>query len=441
MIRPSCPSATRSPSRWRAFIGSESHLAHDPKGITMTNPKAPAPPVTRDPAIHRIYAHLGPDTLLVEVEPRQPQFRLAVAGLPTLAASRTEAHQLCLAEGDVAVALGAASDGLCVLGFVDRVKLDTFIADNPTLRGALRVEHPNFTALLLRVDGPAPTSRMDDVFIWLADGSTFTVLMRARCGWHAFPPGKLRVPVSRVRLDALNWHPLGDFGLALLRDVLAPQHGVPFRSSVAAQGRLNLGFWTAFLSRVMDVRYHASRRQYQQRPADAPRWDDVASATVVKLAGDTVSAFTTQWGVPYRPTPWETQRLVARLRQEITVEVPDEQSFFAACVRAAVERHDGSDVTTKEVLVAIEVLHCQHGLAMPSKTLSERWLKRCMREFFGVPCTNNCLRENCLRKGCLRGYQRMRARVPLGVVDGLDSLDASPRDNSTSPGECGSRGQ
>ncbi|MEQ2006368.1 MAG: hypothetical protein ABMA26_06195 [Limisphaerales bacterium] len=390
--------------------------------------------------IHRLYARFGPDTLLVEADPRHPRFRLAVAGLPTLAESLADAHQLCLAEGDIAVALGKASDGLNALGFADKVKLDKFIADNPALRGACRVEHSGFTALLLRVDGAAPASRGDGAFMWLSNGSTLTVLMRARRGWQAFPPGKPLVPVPRVRLDKLDWRALGVFGQTLLRDVLTQQNGGPFRSSVAAQGRLNLGFWTAFLPRVMDVRYHASRRQFQQRPAGAPRWVDVSPATVARLTSDAVSTFTTQWLTPYRPTPCETQRLVARLRQATTVEVPDGQSFFAACVRAAVERHDGSDVTTKEALATIEVLHCQHGLAMPSKMLGEQWLKRCIREFFGVPCTNNCSRK----KKCKRGYRTVRIRtsvLSVDALDALDALDASPRNESSTTEESGSRDQ
>lgn len=137
----------------------------------MTTPKPTAPPVTRDPAIHRLYARLGPDTLLVEVERGQPRFRHAVVGLPTLAESRTEAHQLDLSETDVAVALGAASDGLYALGFEDKVKVDSFIADNPALRGALRLEHPGFTALL-RVDGSAPANQASGTFAWPSDGST-----------------------------------------------------------------------------------------------------------------------------------------------------------------------------------------------------------------------------------------------------------------------------
>lgn len=390
--------------------------------------------------IRRLYAHVGPDTLLVEVEPGQPRLRHAVAGLPTLAESLTEAHQLDLSETDVAVALGAASAGLCALGFADKPMMEAFMSANPGLRSALRVEHSGFTAVLLRVDGPMPASQMDGAFMWLSNGSTLTMLIRAGRGWHAFPPGKPSAIPPRVRLDALGWRPLGVFGMRLLRDVLAAQHGPMFRSSVAAQGRLNPNFWTALLPRVMDVRYHASRRQYQQRPAGAPRWVDVASATVVKLTGDTVAAFTTQWGAPYRSTPWETQRMVARLRQAITVEVPDGQSFFAACVRAAVERHDGSDVTTKEALATIEVLHSQHGLAMPSKMLGEQWLKRCMREFFGVPCTNNCSRK----KKCKRGYRTVRIRtsvLSVDALDALDALDASPRNESSTTEECGSRDQ
>lgn len=103
----------------------------------MTTPKPTALPVTRDPAIQRLYANLGSATVLtvlIEVEPGQPRFRLAVAGLPTLAASRTEPHQLCLAENGVAVALGAASDGLHALVFADKVKLAKFIAESPALR-------------------------------------------------------------------------------------------------------------------------------------------------------------------------------------------------------------------------------------------------------------------------------------------------------------------
>jgi len=350
--------------------------------------KAP-PPVTRDPAIQRLYTHLGPVTVLVEVEPGQPRFRLAAAGLPTLAASRTEPHQLCLAEGGVAVALGAASDGLHALVFADKVKLAKFIAGNPGLRGACHVEHPHGTAILVRVDGPAPASRVDDDFVWLSDDSTLTVLMRAGHGWHAFPPGKPPAHVPRVRLDTLDWRPLGDFGLALLRDVLAAQHGVPVRTSRAAQGRLNLRFWTAFLARTQPLRYHARRRQFQQRPAGAPRWDDVSPVTVAKLAGEAVLATTIAWCNRYQPTPWEAEQLVTRLRQATSQEVMDEEQFFAACLQDVVERCAGANVTTKEVLALIERMHRKAGVTMPSATSSARRLKRLMQEQFGIPRSNN----------------------------------------------------
>lgn len=97
MVRPSCPSATRLPARLRAFIGSPSHPAHDPKGLTMTTSKPPAGPAIRDHAIQRLYANIGPAAVLVEVDPCQPRFRLA-AGLPALRACHVEhlkARQSC----------------------------------------------------------------------------------------------------------------------------------------------------------------------------------------------------------------------------------------------------------------------------------------------------------------------------------------------------------
>ena len=372
----------------------------------MTTQKPTAPPATRDPAIHRLYAHLGPDTLLVEVPPGHPRFRLTVAGLPTLAESLTEAYQLGLAEGDVAVALGTASHGLCVLGFVNNPKMEAFLAGNPALRGACRVEHPGLTALLLRVDGAVPASRMDGDFVWLSDGSTLTVLMRTRRAWHAFPPGKPLVPVPRVRLAELEWRSLGDFGMAILRDVLKQEHGALFKSPAAGQGRLHLSCWSELASKLLPIRFHAQRRQFQQQDPSSQTWQDCPREVIGKTVHNLVWELTAKWHHPYAPTPSEVRRLVARLQVAVARHVPEERDYFRDCVASSLERAPGSNVTNPELFAVIERQHQKHGRPMPSITRAGRWMNESMAELFSAPNHRN------LRRGIhwKRGFRGFRLR-------------------------------
>ena len=139
-----------------------------------------------------------------------------------------------------------------------------------------------------------------------------------------------------------------------------------------------------------------------------------------KLVSDTVVTITRAWDTCYQPTPWEIRRLVARLRTATTQAVPSEDDFFVACVRAAVEPWPGRDVTTEEVRTVIESLHRAHGVTMPSGTLVARWLKRRMRELFGVPRTNKTKRNG----KSYRGYRRMRLRThPAISPGGQDTVD------------------
>ncbi|MEQ2005823.1 MAG: hypothetical protein ABMA26_03410 [Limisphaerales bacterium] len=344
--------------------------------------------------IRRIYAHLGPDTVVIEVEPGQPRFRLAVEGLPTLATSLTLAHQLKLAESsrtksDIALALGALSGGLGALVFPDRAVLEVFLAANPALRSALRVEHTPGTVIFLRVEGAIPASRTTSSCTWLADGAILTLIVRARQDWSALPASKPSATPACVRFDAIDWRPLGDFGLSLLREVLTQQHGAPLRGSAADHGRLNLVFWAAFLSHALPLRHHAKRRQFQIWQPTIARWEDVSPAMVGKVASEAVLSNTRTWSKPYQPTPWETKQLVSRLRPATSEEVMDGELFFAACVKGVVECYPGANVTTKEALAVIETMHRKQGVAMPSATSSARLLKRLMKDMFGIPRSNN----------------------------------------------------
>lgn len=340
---------------------------------------------------------LGAGTLLVPLRTGQPR-------LPTLAEAQSEEHQLDLAESDTGVALGLDSGGLCALVFPGRKVLEVFLAANPALRGVLCVEHLEGIVVFLRVEGPMPASRKDCGFTWLADGEFLTVLVRAKHGYQAFPPGKPSATPARVRLDALDWRPLGDFGLALLRDVLESAHGNHFSGSVAKRGRLNVNFWADLLSRVLSLRFHARRRQFQEQHTVTGSWEDRSRLVVSTLAGDCVWNVTAKWGQSYRASPAELRHLVARLQVLVARDVPEERQFFQQCLSAVVERRENSNVTNDELHAAISHLHRQEGRAMPSLTLAGRWMNQLMAELFSAPHHRNLVRDDKWRRG-FHGFQ------------------------------------
>ena len=238
-----------------------------------------------DPAIQLLHLLLGVKTVLIPSRCDPGPRCDSVADLPTFEQSQRFAHQLELAEAPfVSVALGAVSDNLCAVVLPDQIAADAMIAVNPTLReSALRVEHPDGTvALLLRVASPAPATRRDaSGFAWLSNGATVTVLVRDT--WCAARPGMPAAALKPLRLDTIDWRPLGEFGLALLRETLREQHGGIFSGSVAKKRRLNLPFWAAYLAGVLPLRFHAKRRVFQQQQPGGSPWTELAAASVEKL--------------------------------------------------------------------------------------------------------------------------------------------------------------
>lgn len=340
----------------------------------------------------RVAEILGPGTLLVALRTGQPR-------LPTLAESKSEEHQLDLAESDTGVALGPDSGGLCALVLQDRKVLEVFLAANPALRGVLCVEHEKGIVIFLRVAGSMPKSRKDAGFAWLADGEILTVLVRAKTGYQAFPPGMPPAAPARISLESIDWRSLGDFGLELLRDVLELAHGNRFSNSVAMRGRLNVNFWADFLSRVLSLRFHARRKQFQEQEALTGSWADHSRLVVSNLAGDWVWNLTGKWGQPYRASPAELRHIVARLQVLVARDVPEEREFFRDCVAHIVKRSPGSTVTNAEIFAAITRRHHEHGRPIPSATLAGRWINEEMKEQFCAPKHRNLLRGTHWKRG------------------------------------------
>ena len=297
------------------------------------------------------------------------------------------------------VPAGLRSGGLCALVLPDRTVLEAFLAANPALRGVLCVEHEGGIVIFLRVEGHIPSSRRDCGFAWLADGEILTVLVRAKNGYQAFPPGMPSATPAHVRLDALVWRALGDFGLELLRDILESAHGNHFCGSVAKRGRLNVNFWADFLSRVLSLRFHARRQQFQEQDTVTGSWADRSRLVVSNVAGDWVWNLTAKWRQPYRASPVELRHLVARLQVLVARDVPEERDFFRDCVAHSVKRSPGKTVTNAEIFAAITRQHREHGRPMPSTTLAGRWINEEMKELFCAPKHRNLLRDDLWKRG------------------------------------------
>lgn len=115
--------------------------------------------------IRRIHEHLGPVCLATRSD-------------GAMGWSQKHTGVLDLAELDVALALGEPSTGLCGIQFTQGKGLDRFLAANPVLHPALRVEHAGSTTLLLRVEGSPPSSRRSADVGWLSTGTFLPVIRR-----------------------------------------------------------------------------------------------------------------------------------------------------------------------------------------------------------------------------------------------------------------------
>lgn len=373
---------------------------------------AALPGVCHDAAVARIYEQLGSDITLITAPPGQPWALREAQQPPPPRETWALTHQLNLAEGIVAIALGKASSGLVALLATDRAVLAAFIAANAALAGLLPVEHPAGFVVFIRVNGPMPPSRTLGGFTWLADEASFTVLTRSPRRWDAFAGSTSPRASAPVRLDQLDWRPLGEFGLALLRDVLDRTHGEPFRSSSASQGRLQIPFWAALATRWLGVRYDAYRRAFQRQAGPAAPWEEVPRPLLARLVSELVVATPSAAASNYCPTPSELRRVMASMAVMAAAPVADGQALFRHCVAELVERSPGEVLTCAELQAAIAEHHRRQGRPMPSPAVAGRWTNLLMQELHNAKQQRNLEGDT----GWCRGFRGFALRSPAALT-------------------------
>jgi len=358
----------------------------------------------------------GPNTLLVPLPSGQPTIRHSGFSPPTPAIVASAGYQLDLAERDIALAPGRPSGGLCalVIPHGDDAWVG-MLAANPQLQQSLRVEHPDGMVLFLRPRGTIPASVRDGGRAWLGDGALLTIKVRG--GWTVLPSGTPVREAVNVRLEELDWRPLGSLGRSLLRDALLPQHGALFDSPVAARGRLNLRFWSAYLLADLRLRFHARRGVFEQHDTGAGAWVERVQPVVQQLAEQAVHQATAEWGTAHHPRPVELCRLVAQMKVGGAVDVPDAREFIRQCLVEGLVRQPGTRVTGAEVLAMIARRHQQNGRPMPSRSLAGRWINELVFELFSAPQHRN-LKPN--RKWA-RGFRGLRLRE-----ESVSAADSEP---------------
>ncbi len=368
--------------------------------------------------VQRLVQRLGPVKLATRLSP-------ATGWTPS------PATNLDLAELGVALALGEPSAGLCGLQFTRGNGLDGFLAANPALHPTLRVEQAGTITLLLRVDGPLPSSRSGEDVAWLSTGSFLPVIRRQPTPWHGLAGCVTPNPAPAVKLAELDWRPLGSLGRSLLRDALLPQHGPVFASPVAARGRLNLRFWSAYLLADLRLRFHARRGVFEQHDTGVGAWVERVQPVVQQLADQAVHQATAEWGSAHQPRPVELRRLVAQMKLAGTVDVPDAREFFRQCLVEGLVRQSGASVTGAEVLGMVARRHQQDERPMPSRSLAGRWINALVFEIFSAPQHRNLKPD---RKWA-RGFRGLCLRE-----DGVSTADSEPSEGKAGREQTGADG-
>jgi len=369
----------------------------------------PLPGTCQDTAVARIYEQLGSDITLITAPPGQSWALREAQQPPPPRETWALTHQLNLAEGNVAVALGKASGGLAALLASDRKALADFIAANPALAGLLPVEHPAGSVVFIRVIGPMPASRTLGGFTWLADEASLTVLTRLPRRWDAFAGSTSPRASAPVRLDTLDWRPLGEFGLGLVYDALRLTHGSVFSNPVAGRRRLNSGFWLDYLPHALPLRFHVHRNEFQELDAAGRTWADRPRLVVMSRIDAAIRELIAQGGGSYQHTATELRNLVASLQRRLVCDVPEGREFFRSCVAACVVRRECCDVTMAEIRNAIAALHLAQGRPMPSVAMAGRWISKDMAELFNAPKHRNLIRA----AGWQRGFHGVALCSPV----------------------------
>jgi hypothetical protein len=131
--------------------------------------------VTSFPRVDWVKARLGPGVVLIAWPLGVKASRKKWSHL-TVALTTTPTYLRKLQDGNIGVALGGKSGGLCSIDLDDDALLVAFLALNPALAGALRTRGARGGNIWLRCAGAYPPTRKlmvgkDEVGEWRADGA------------------------------------------------------------------------------------------------------------------------------------------------------------------------------------------------------------------------------------------------------------------------------
>lgn len=309
--------------------------------------------------INQLNSLFGLNTILVPClggQPLQPPELLASLAF---AATQTDDYQRRLASGEIGVPCGRLNQGLCALQVHSVAAVQPLLDANAPLRDALATEIPDGAVFWIRAVGVTPPTLRGKSLSWLADDAVVIIQHAppASSGWSVIRPGSPAV-LKPMHLDLSVDADLDEH---FARHRIQHRHGDPFLLPPQGGRRVNSGFWAAYATRHLGIRFHPSTRLFdwlapgrQQPSVISPEFLAQQLGKLIFVATDGIQT--------HRASREELLDVLEQLRIEAAVEEFDFLPAIEAFVRDRIVPQRFQSITSDELLVAFEEFRVSRNL-------------------------------------------------------------------------------
>ncbi len=360
--------------------------------------------VRTDDVLTTLYEKLGPALLLPirkgDNAPANEEWQSL-----TFDKTQTMPYLRELSQSTIAVACGNLSSQLCGIRFPTEEALNQFQVDNPKLAEALVVKGPSGLVLFMKIVGFCPGTQNLMTCVWLSDEAWVIVHQRdieaAPCEFSGGPK-PVSIAFSEIDLDSTA-------KAAIYPQVLAAMYGGPTALDKQRNRILNPNYWAHWYSSEAGIQYHPGQKKFVKLDPSDGSFKSICDELIMRGLQEFIHRFEPVLGSSVHQraiADKELRKILSHMKIVAVGEFDEDLDALPRFLDARVERRQGADVTSGDLLLAYNCF-CQNE-RLPALTRHEffRALPAAMREKFGISSSHDLKRED----GARRGYVNVSLR-------------------------------
>lgn len=319
------------------------------------------------------------------------------------------------------VELGGIHDDarMCALVFTQFSRLQAFYHANPRLSGTLVSGWHSGAVIWLRATGQVPNNFAVDEVRWCSEGIVLIGCPTQQADTFISQAGEIK----QINFTDIVWNERQKE--AVEKILITIEVGGPFKKGTRGRRVLNLGYWAAYFSRIMSIRYDPQTEMFG--------WGDPKARQPALLTyEDTIKEFTNflQASAPHfgaefpegEIRPARVRQLVERIKALTQQSRPSDNQVLDAFLKDPAARPPGDGATSREFRELFIAFCNGLGYAPCSAPRFYKMLKRKLKSIGIDP------RHDLDRNGKqVRGYSGLSQKLaaPVKVPDATDGTDAT----------------